>query len=101
MAEFFIFPAVAAFLAQSILCRRVKKGILRQGTLIFPIVSAWAGIVTLLTSCGDCFGGLGALKAVLWFAAACCMVLGYGTAWFLYMITGRGKNRAGEKGGSV
>lgn len=90
---YFIVPAAVAFLIQSILCRRVKRGILRHGALVLPIISVIVGIVTLLTQCGDMFGGLGAAAAVLWFVNACCTAFGYGAAWFVYLIMKRWKNR--------
>lgn len=82
-----IAPAMIAFAVQSVLCRKVKKGILRHGTLIFPVFSAAFGGVTLLTQYGDIFGGLSAIAAVLWLVAACCAVLGYGAAWFVFYVT--------------
>ena len=90
---YFIAPAAVSFLVQSILCRKVKKGLLRHGALIFPIISIGVGSVTLLTQCGDIFGGLGAIAAVLWFMNACCTALGYGTAWLIYFITKKRENR--------
>lgn len=92
---YFIAPAAISFLVQSVLCRKVKKGLLRHGALILPIISIAFGVSTLLTQSGDIFGGLGAIAAVLWFANACCTALGYGAAWliFLMVIKRNRKNR--------
>lgn len=83
---YFIAPAAISFLVQSVLCRKVKKGLLRHGALILPIISIAFGVFTLLTQCGDIFGGLGAIAAVLWFANACCTALGYGAAWIIFLM---------------
>lgn len=91
---YFIIPMIVAFLVQNLLCRRVKKGILRHGVLILPMISIVVGIYTLLTQTGGVFGGLGGLAAVLWFANTCCTVFGYGVAWFVFLITRKGKDRA-------
>ena len=93
---YFIAPAVVSFLVQSILCRKVKKRLLRHGTLILPIISMAFGVFTLLTQCGDIFGGLGVIVAVLWFANAICTALGYGAAWLIFLISKRRKNREQE-----
>lgn len=90
---YFAAPALVSFLLQSILCRKVKNGVLRHGALILPIISVVFGVATLLTQCGDIFGGLGAVTAVLRFAAACCTALGYGAAWIIYYIMKKRKNR--------
>lgn len=90
---YFIAPAAVSLLVQSILCRKVKKGILRHGALILPVISIAFGIFILLTQCGDIFGGLGAVAAVLWFIIACGDILGYGTAWLIFLITKKSKNR--------
>lgn len=90
---YFIAPAAAAFLVQSLLCRKVKKGILRHGALIFSIISITLGIVTLLTQCDDIFGGLGMIAVILRFANACCTTLGYGIAWLIFLISKKKNNR--------
>ena len=90
---YFVAPAAVSFLVQSILCRKVKKGILRHGTLILPIISIILGVFILLTQCGDIFGGLGAIAAVFWFVNACGAVLGYGMAWLIFLVTKKNKNR--------
>lgn len=90
---FIVAPLVASFAIQSILCHKVKKGILRHGTLIFPIIFCAIGVYTLLTQSGGMFGGLGVLAAILWFIIACCTVFGYGVAWLVFHIMRKGKNR--------
>lgn len=86
---YLIAPAAVSFLVQSILCHKVKKGLLRHGALIFPIISIAAGAAVLLTQYGDVFGGLGAVAAALCFAGACCAALGYGAAWLIFHIVKR------------
>lgn len=93
---YFIVPAVVSFLVQSILCRKVKKGVLRHGALLFPVISGACGAVILFTQCGGVFGGLGALGAVSWFAGACCTVLGYGAAWLVFRMAGKNREQ-GER----
>lgn len=83
---YFIVPAAISFLVQSILCHKVKKGVLRHGVLILPMISIVYGVATLLTQCDGIFGGLGAIAAVLWFANACCTAFGYGVAWLIFRI---------------
>lgn len=90
---YFIAPAAISFLVQSILCRKVKKGILRHSALILPIISTASGVATLLTQSGDIFGGLGMVAAVLWFANACCTALGYVAAWLIFLIAKKRKHR--------
>lgn len=90
---YIIVPTVISFLMQSILCHKVKRGILRHGALILPIISVVFGVVTLLTQGGGIFGGLGAIAAVLWFVVACCALFGYGAAWLVAHIMRKGKNR--------
>lgn len=90
---YFIAPAVVSFLVQNILCRKVKKGLLRHGALILPIIFIVLGVVTLLTQCDGIFGGLGAIAAVLRFMEACCTALGYGAAWLIFFITKTKRNR--------
>ncbi len=82
-------PAAAAFLVQSILCRKIKKGLLRYGALLFPVIYSGVGGITLLTQSDGMFGGLGVIAAVLWFAGACCAALGCGMAWLLFAIRKR------------
>lgn len=94
MILYFVVPAAAVSLIQSILCRKVRKGLLRHGALIFPMISIVVGIVTLFTRGGDVFSGLGAVAALLWFANACCTAFGYGAAWFVFWIAGKGRNKA-------
>lgn len=79
-------PAAVSFLAQGVLCRRVKRGVLRHGTLALTAISVAFGVAILLTQTGDAFGGLGTVAAALWFIAACCTVLGYGAAWLVFLI---------------
>lgn len=98
---YMIGPAAVSFLVQSILCRKVKKGILRHGALFFPIISAAMGIYLLLTQCGSVFGGLGAIAAVLWFGTGCCTGLGYGAAWWLFHMAKKGKDGKQEERGRV
>lgn len=93
---YMIGPAAVSFLVQSILCRKVKRGILRHGVLLLPIVSLAMGVYLLLTQCGDVFGGLGAIVAVLWFIAGCCAGLGYGAAWLFFCVTRKGNSRKQE-----
>lgn len=93
---YFIVPAVAVFLLQSILCRKLKKGILRHGALILPIISITFGTATLLTQSDGVFGGLGALAAIVWFANACCTALGYGAAWLIFFAAKRKRSRERE-----
>ena len=91
---YFIVPMIVSFLVQSVLCRKVKRGIVRQGTLILPIIYIVLGVIILLTQSGDTFfGGLGAIAAALWFISACCAACGYGAAWLVYLITKKGKNK--------
>lgn len=90
---YFIAPAAVSFLVESILCRKVKKGVLRHGALIFPIISIGFGSVTLLTQCDGIFGGLGAIAAVLWLINACCTALGYGMAWLIFLISKKREHR--------
>lgn len=87
---YFIAPAAASFLAQTLLCHKVKKGILRCGALIFTMIPAVLGGILLFTQCGGMFGGLGAVAAALCFTAACCAALGYGAAWLVYSISKKG-----------
>ena len=89
---YFIAPATVSFLVQSILCRKVKKGILRHSALILPIISIAFGVTTLLTQSNDIFGGLGVVAAVFWFANAICTALGYGAAWLIFLISKKRKN---------
>lgn len=91
---YFIAPAAVAFLVQSILCRKVKKRILRHGALSFSIISITLGTVALLTQCDDIFGGFGMIAVILWFANACCTALGYGIAWLIFLIAKK-KRRQG------
>lgn len=93
---YIISPAAVSFLVQSILCRKVKKGILRHGALLFPIISAAVGVYLLLTRCGDIFGGFGAIEAVLRFVAGCCACMGYGAAWLFFCVTRKGNSRKQE-----
>lgn len=79
-----IVPAAIVFVLQSILCRNIKRGLLRRGALVLPVASAIAGTVTLATQSDDIFGGLGVIAAFLWFAATCSMALGYGAAWLVF-----------------
>ena len=96
-----IVPAAAAFLVQTILCHKVKKGILRHGALIFTIIPVVVAGILLFTQCGGMFGGLGAVAAALWLINACCTVLGYGIAWLVYFITEKEKNRKKKDGGGL
>lgn len=89
---------VISFLIQTILCRKVKKGILRHGSLIFPIICIIFQTAILFTQCEDIFGGLSVLAAVFWFINACCTVIGYGIAWLVFLITKKRKNR-NDRGG--
>lgn len=98
---YMIGPAAVSFLVQSILCRKVKKGILRHGVLLLPIVSVAVGVYLLLTQCGDVFGGLGAIAAVLRLIAGCCAGLGYGAAWWLFHMAKKRKDREQEERGRV
>lgn len=98
---YFIALTVISFLIQSILCRKVKKGILRHGTLIFSIIFIVFQTVILFTQCGDIFGGLSVIAAVFWFVNACCTVMGYGIAWFVFLIMKKGKNRKLRDGGGL
>lgn len=82
-------PAVVAFLVQSILCRRVKKGLLRYGALVLPFIFGVLGGAALLTQGDGIFGGLGVIAAVLWFVGACGAALGYGAAWLIFYIRKR------------
>lgn len=91
-------PAAVSFLVQSILCRKVKRGILRHGVLLLPIVSLAMGVYLLLTQCGDVFGGLGAIAAVLRLIAGCCAGLGYGAAWLFFYMTKKRKDRKEDQG---
>lgn len=91
-------PTIVSFIIQSVLCRKVKKGILRHGALVLPAISIACGIVTLPSHSGDIFGGLAAIAAALWFVSACCTAFGYGAAWLVYLMTKKGKNRAKEGG---
>lgn len=84
---------MVSFLVQSILCHKMKKGILRYGGLTFTIISIVFGVVTLLTQCRDIFGGFGMIATVLWFANACHTAFGYGMAWFIFLISKKKKNR--------
>lgn len=88
-----IAPTVISFFAQSILCRRVKRGLLRHGTLLLSLFLSVMGAVILFTQSGGIFGGLSAIMALLWLAAACCCVLGYGLAWFLFLFMSKGRGR--------
>lgn len=90
---YFIVPAAVSFLVQSILCRKVKKGVLRHGALIFPMISIVCGAATLLMQYDDIFGGLSALAAIFWLVNACCTGLGYGAAWLVFFIVKKRKNR--------
>ena len=77
---------------------KVKKGILRHGALLLTAISIACGVITLLSQSEDIFGGLGAIAAALWFVSACCTAFGYGTAWLVYLVVQKGKNRAKEGG---
>lgn len=83
---FIIVPAAITFLAQSVLCRRVKKGLLRYFALVFALLPTAFGVAALLTQSGGTFGGLGVLAASLYFLAAFCALCGYGAAWLIYLI---------------
>lgn len=83
---YIVAPTAVSFLLQSVLCHKVKKGILRHGTLILPVIAVGIGVVTLLTQYGDIFGGLGAVAAILWFVIAFCAIFGYGAAWLVSFI---------------
>ncbi len=91
---YFIVPAVLCFLVQSILCRKVDRGILRHGALIFVMIPMGVGGVRLFTGHNDMFGGLGVMGAVLWMAGACSAAFGYGAAWLLFLVSKRRKNRS-------
>lgn len=87
-----IVPAAVTLLLQSILCRRVKRGILRHGALVLPVIFIILGIYTGI-QCGGAFGGLGVIAVALWLVGACCAALGYGAAWLIFHITKKGKDR--------
>lgn len=93
---YFVAPAAVSFLIQSILCRKAEKRILRHGGLVLPTVSVVFGVITLFTQCGDVFGGLGVLEAVLWFVSAFCSVMGYGAAWLVFLIAKRKNGSVGK-----
>lgn len=90
---YIIVPAVVSFLMQSILCRKVKKGILRHGALILSVIFIVIGAVILFTQSGDLFGGLGVIAAFLWFITAGCAIFGYGMAWLIFYMMSKGKDR--------
>lgn len=90
---YFIVPAAVSFLVQSILCRKVKKGVLRHGALLFPVIFGVCGAVILFTQSGGVFGGLGVLEAVCLFAGACCTALGYGAAWLVFRMAGKNREQ--------
>lgn len=87
-----IVPAAATLLLQSILCRKVKRGILRHGALILPVIFMIFGVYTGTWYRGA-FGGLGAIAAAFWLVSACCAVLGYGAAWLIFHMTKKRKDR--------
>lgn len=93
---YFIIPVAVSFLVQTILCHKVKKGILRHGALIFTIISMVLAGTVLFTQCSDMFGGLGLVAAALWFINACCTALGYGIAWLVHFIMEKGKKQGGK-----
>lgn len=80
-----VVPMAVSLIVQSILCRKVKTGILRHAALMLPIISVACGLTVLLTQSGGVFGGLGAIAAMLCFIIAFCAVCGYGAAWLLYL----------------
>lgn len=86
-------PAVISFFVQSILCRKAKRGLLRHGALLLPMTSSVIGVFIFFTECEGMFGGLGAIAALLWFIIACCFAVGYGAAWFIFFLTGKGRRR--------
>lgn len=89
---YILMPAIVAIAIQTALCHMRKRGILRHGTLILPIIYIVLGVITLLAQSGDpFFGGLGAIAAALWFISACCAAFGYGVAWLVYLITKKKK----------
>lgn len=90
-----IVPATVSFFVQSILCRKVKKGILRHAALILSLIPVVFGIILLLTHCRGMFGGLGVVEVILWFNAALCAGCGYGAAWLIYHVMR--KNSRGRK----
>lgn len=94
---YFIAPAAVSFLVQGILCRKAKKGMLRHGALVFPVISVSIGVTMLLAQYGDVFAGLGTLAAIFWFITACGAVLGYGTAWLVFLMTRKGRKQ-GNRG---
>lgn len=85
MFLFIILPAGISFLGQSVLCRRVKKGMFRHAALIFSLIAIVFGVIALLTQSGGTFGALGVLAACLYFLAAFCALCGYGAAWIIYL----------------
>lgn len=89
-------PTIVSYTIQNVLCRKVKKGILRHGTLVLPAISIACGVVTLLSQSGDIFGGLAAIAAAFWLVIACSAAFGYGAAWLVYLMVKKRKNRAKE-----
>lgn len=89
----FFVPAAVSFLVQSLLCRRVKRGMLRYGAVIFTVIPVVGGCVTLLTQYKGMFGGLGTMAAVLWFANACSAAFGYGAAWMIFFASKKFRSR--------
>lgn len=86
-------PAVISFFVQSILCRKAKRGLLRHGALLLPMISAAIGVFTFFTQSEGMFGGLGAIAALLWLITTFCFIVGYGAAWFVLFLTGKGRRR--------
>lgn len=95
-----IAPTGISFLVQSILCRKGKRRMLRHGALFFPLISAVAGIIILLTQCRGPFGGLSGIAALLWLTIACCSFFGYGLAWFVFLLMKK-KGEGSEKNEAV
>lgn len=87
-----ILPLAVTLAVQSVLCRKVKKDILRHAALIFPLMFIGIGAAVLFAYSGGDFGGLGAISAFLFFAAALCAAGGYGVAWLAFSVMKK-KNR--------
>lgn len=88
MYRFFILflPMALSFAVQSLLCRRGKSRLIRNGLIFLLLVPLAVGIVLLAVNDGDMFGGLGVLGSLLWMIVSASALCGYGFAWLLFFL---------------
>ncbi len=88
-------PMAISLAVQSLLCRRGKNRLIRGGLVILLLVPMAAGVAMLFGSDAEFFGGLGAVKGLLWIFASGSALCGYGLAWLLFFM--RKKGNRGKK----